>query len=236
MPEDPQLHAIVTYLQTHRATHDRELLRQQLLHDGAPADLVDQAMEQVYGQSTAAPTNPAAPTSTPESNVGSEQSTSPSVSSMNNPAEVERIRSYLEQHRDTYDREALRRKLLNDGLAPQAVDLAFAQVYGLTIPAAEVPPDPQANRRPFLVTLFGVLLLNFVAGCTFSGIIFTLQAFNPSMFLLAALIPLEMAIMAYFWRRNHPVARGFMWALIGSLPVVAMGLLLGFCIGIVSSY
>jgi hypothetical protein len=148
---------------------------------------------------------------------------------------VERIRNYLEQHRDTYDRDALRRKLLNDGQPAQAVDLAIAQVYGLHVTAAQAPVEPAPSRRPFLLTLLGVLLLNFVASCTLTTILFSSGFAAPGAFLLAALIPLELAIMAYFWRRNHPVARGFMWALIGSLPVIAMGLLLGFCVAIISA-
>lgn len=149
--------------------------------------------------------------------------------------EVQQIRSYLEQHRDTYDREALRRKLLSDGHSPQAVDLAFAQAYGLPVNAAQAPSDPPENRAPFLATLFGVLLLNFVASCLLTTIMFTNNVPPENALLMAVLIPLELAIMAYFWRRNRPVARGFMWALIGSLPVVAMGLLLGFCVAIINA-
>ncbi len=237
MTEDPQLHAIVSYLQTHRATHDRELLQQRLLHAGAPPALVEQALAQVFGSpSTAAQPNPALPDFTHESDRTTAQNPSPPVNSTTDPAEVERMRSYLEQHRNIYDREALRRKLLSDGHAPQAIELALAQVYGLTVAAADAPHDPASSRGPFLVSLFGVLLLNFVAGCTLATIFFNSGLPTPSIFLMGALIPLEAAMMAYFWRRNRPVARGFMWALIGSLPIVAMGLLLGFFIAIASSY
>lgn len=238
MPEQPQLAAIVTYLQTHRATHDRELLRQRLLHDGAPEDLVDQAIALVYGpDDTTTSSNTSADPLTPINTASPTPSLPSSINiAAASPDVVGRIQNYLEQHRHTYDREALRHKLLADGHPMQAVDLAMAQVYGLSVTSPEMPSDPPTSRTPFLLSLFGVLLLNFVASCTLTTIMFSTD-FSPSnVFVMAALIPIELAIMAYFWRRNRPAARGFMWALIASLPVVAMGLLLGFCVAIASAY
>ncbi len=49
---------------------------------------------------------------------------------MADPQEVMRIRVYLHQHRYRYGQDALRRKVLEDGHDPRAVELAMAQVYG----------------------------------------------------------------------------------------------------------
>ena len=59
---------------------------------------------------------------------------------------VARIRAYLEQHRQTYDKQALRTKLLNDGHDPAAVELALAQVYGFEVAPGPAPVVQNATR------------------------------------------------------------------------------------------
>jgi hypothetical protein len=131
------------------------------------------------------------------------------------PENVAHIRSYLEQHKATYDREALRAKLLADGHDAIAVDQALAEVYG----AANQPPRP-VSRNTLLLTVLvviGTVLLN-------SGIcIVSLRSTG----VLGGLVPLllgfalEAVAAIVLWRRRPAVARGFVWGIGVSVLIVA---------------
>lgn len=78
---------------------------------------------------------------------------------MTEPEEIAQIRAYLEEHRITYDREALRRQLLADGYSPYTVDLAITQVYS----SADVPPAARLSGSPLLLyslIVIGILFVN----------------------------------------------------------------------------
>jgi hypothetical protein len=80
--------------------------------------------------------------------------------------DIARIRAYLEQHLDTYDREALRQQLLKDGHDPQAVDIAMAQVYSFQSQQTKNDPaltPPESYHLPIAVLLsIGIVALNML--------------------------------------------------------------------------
>lgn len=92
---------------------------------------------------------------------------------MADPQDVARIRDYLKEHGATFSREALHARLVTDGHPSDAIDLAFAQEYGLeasstsslNIPITGNTVTPTTAKsgcgRIALVT-FGILLLNLV--------------------------------------------------------------------------
>ena len=73
--------------------------------------------------------------------------------------QVARIRDYLEQHRQTYDRDALRQQLLADGHPAEAVDLAIAQVYGVQV-TGPVQQPARDTRAKLALVILGTLLVN----------------------------------------------------------------------------
>ena len=77
---------------------------------------------------------------------------------MTAPEELAQIRAYLEQHRATYDREALRRKLLADGSTPAVVDLAITQVYGAADSTSDASGVGKKPRRYYLLVI-GILVV-----------------------------------------------------------------------------
>ncbi len=80
---------------------------------------------------------------------------------MADPAEVARIRAFLEQHRQTYHRSALHAKLLDEGHDPSAIEEALAQVYG-----APTPPAPARSQLEGWSTAeVGIATASAIVGC-----------------------------------------------------------------------
>ena len=77
---------------------------------------------------------------------------------MTEPEEVARIRAYLEQHRATYDREALRRKLVAEGSTPEAVDQAMTEAYG-SADNASGPPVFGGQPRLYYLLIISILVV-----------------------------------------------------------------------------
>lgn len=148
---------------------------------------------------------------------------------------VARIRAYLEQHRATYDREALRQKLLADGHPPQAIELAMAQVYGFQVQntAPTVQRDP---ALPLILTLIGIFLLNYVLIGLVVGLEINRGGDGGILWLLLLLIPIEVGAAIVVRRRNRPVGRGIIWGLVASLvPILGAVLLFGICLALIYS-
>jgi hypothetical protein len=162
---------------------------------------------------------------------------------MSDPDRVARIRAYLEQHRDSYDREALRQQLLADGHDPQAIDLAMAQVFGLQVgpqPNATAERDASFNTTQFALIIIGIVALNFLLLCgAFSATVNLISDGTDFTILLAAstLLPLliEGGAAWALRRRNRTVSRGLMWGAIASGVLLLLGvLLIGACFALLS--
>lgn len=160
---------------------------------------------------------------------------------MADPENVARIRAYLEQHRQTYDKQALRVKLLSDGHAPAAVDLALAQVYGFEVtPGAK--PVAEEVRGGFGPALLGTLLFNYLLLPI--GVVLLLRFGSDAgvSFLTGAVLPLLLTLLvesgaAFGLRRSHAgVARGLRWGILISLiPFAVLALLFGACIALLQN-
>lgn len=152
---------------------------------------------------------------------------------------IAHIRAYLEQHGDTYDRDALRQRLLADGHDPEAVDLAMAQVYGLQVtpqPAPGIDQGSSYNTTLFVVVMIGTVVLNIILFCSAGSI--TARGFLEDQALtlavgLGLLSPLVIEGVASLLmrRRNAAVSRGLMWGAIATAVVLMLAvLLIGVCI------
>ena len=228
MSEQSQREALVALIAAQRGKRDRSAIREALIRDGADAALVDQALAQVFD---------AAPTPAPTAQVydAPAEPRAPERLVVPEPANVERIRAYLEQHRDRYDREALRRQLLTDGQSREAVDLAIAQVFGLQVTAAPNATPVKTGTRTVVLTFLGLTLLNLVAATGLGYIATDADQLALALVPGLLLIGLEIAAMVYYRPRNRPRSRGIMWALIIALPFVAFGLLLGWCVALLQN-
>lgn len=160
---------------------------------------------------------------------------------MADPDNVARIRAYLEQHRQTYDKQALRTKLLNDGHDPAAVELALAQVYGFDVGPSPAPVVQDASRG-FGLTVLGTLLFNYLLLPIMIGGLVRFGSSTGGSLLTAAVLPLLIALLAEIGlavavRRSRPgVARGLRWGIVLSLiPVAALVLLFGACVALLTS-
>lgn len=212
MTDQNQLDALVARIQQQRTTTDRDTIRQQLLTAGAPPQLVDQALTQVYGSP---PIADAVTTSGP-----------PAFESVS----VDRIRAYLEQHKQTYTREALRERLIEDGHNPQAVDLAIAQAYGFQL--SSTPAPPEMDRTRFILVIAGVFLFNYI----FWGIIVALVIVGQSpawLWAIPVMLVLEGVAAAVLRPRNRSLSRSLALGIgVSLLPLVTLGLLFGICLAI----
>ncbi|GAC1655126.1 MAG: hypothetical protein NVS4B8_30280 [Herpetosiphon sp.] len=131
---------------------------------------------------------------------------------MADPEAVARIRFYLDAHKATYDREALRRQLLADGHDPALVDQALTEVYSVDL--ARHSAD-----------LFGWSLGSFVVhGVLLPLVLFPVvqrslidrrhYSYNV-LWLFPVLLLLEGMMLRHFGAhcsRLHTVGRGALWA------------------------
>lgn len=210
MTDQNQLDALIARIQEQRATTDRDTIRQQLLASGALPPLVDQALAQVFGsQPVTAPT-----TSSP-----------PAFQSVS----VDQIRAYLEQHKQTYTQEALRRQLIEDGHNPQTVDLAIAQAYGFQVRSTPAPPEE--NRRRFVLTIVGVFLFNYIVWAILIAV--TLNTSLGGLLAVPVMLILEGIASAGLRRRDPTLSRGLSWGVgLSVLPIATLALLFGICVAI----
>ena len=123
---------------------------------------------------------------------------------MADPSEIERIRAYLEQHRNTYDGDALGNNLLADGHDPEAIEQAMAQVYA----EQQGPPASQAASMTAVTLLAGVGTVLLNGGLCLAG-----YRFIPSSGFVSNVLGALVSILAiaYFTHRQPAVARGVRW-------------------------
>jgi hypothetical protein len=149
---------------------------------------------------------------------------------------VERIRQYLETHRDEYERDALRKRLYEDGYDLADIDAAEAIVYAM-------PGNLITSRLAFVLTLFGALGLNLlIVPGTILFVMFASLEYPFAGLVALLLLPVEL-VMALLLRASHrsgaPVAvsKGLLWGLgISAIPLGAIALLAGACIGCIVLY
>jgi hypothetical protein len=214
MTNQPQLDALIARIEQQRQSVDRETIRQQLIQSGAEAQLVEQALSQVYGPRPYAPL--------------------PNLQTASQADSVARIRAYLEQHKQTYTREALQRKLLEDGHNPQAVDLALAQAYGFQVAAGSAPP--QSQIKTVILTALGLFVLNYVVWAIIAALTID-SSFGLGLSLIAGSVLLEVAAAVALRSRNRGVSRGLAWGIAMSLlPIVALALLFGICLALIGGF
>ncbi len=151
--------------------------------------------------------------------------------------DIARIRAYLREHGATYERDALRTRLIADGHSPETVDLAIAQEYGFAVTGAAPPPDTR-NRGRIILVAIGVFLVNFVVLPLVIGLLaqqVNAAAFGNFLIGSIGLVVLALAVesvAAVITRRRDPVlSRGLTWGvLLTLLPIVGGVLLVGVCI------
>jgi hypothetical protein len=151
---------------------------------------------------------------------------------MYDEALLQQIRDYLNQNRGTYTIEALRERLIRDGVPARAVDQVLAEpqpAYG------GPPPQPPASASRWNAKVFfAVLVLSVVVNLLVGGgaLALAIQVNNGAPFLLvpAALVA-EIAAAVVYARKNTSVTVALVVALALS-PVIAGVLLLGACIAI----
>ncbi len=149
--------------------------------------------------------------------------------------QVARIRAYLEQHRHSYDRDTLRRKLLDEGYDPQAVDQAMAEVYGLKVESRAAQASGDITTQVLLVAA-GIFLLNLLLLPILATVLLRSGAGSWTWLVLLC-IPLEIVAAIAFRKRNRTVTRGILWGLGATLALVAfVALLFGICIAILSTH
>ena len=123
--------------------------------------------------------------------------------------QIARIRAYLQRHRDTYDRDALRRQLLDDGYSAEEIDAAMAEVYG-DERAATVS---SSTMLALPAVIFGILVLN-AGACIISALSDGLIPLNIGFAPLVTTLVLEGVVVALLWTRRPVLARSIMWGLI----------------------
>ena len=152
---------------------------------------------------------------------------------MVDPVEVARIRTYLEQHLQTYHWEALRDKLVAEGHDPEAVELALAQIETVrTATQAE-----QAARAHVASLVPAIVLVNLVLfGCVMPYLSVPVALGHATAervtkvlwWGLAPILAGEILVIAVLFLRRSPLARPLLSAL---LPSLALALLLfGSCV------
>lgn len=150
---------------------------------------------------------------------------------MADPAYVARIRAYLEQHRETYDQTALRAKLLADGHPVTAVDLALAQVFGYEPPA--LPATPPVSGTGLLLPIVATFFATYISIGVLTVLSFSLSI-DWILFLVPAVLPLEIVAALVVRRRNPQLARGIAWGIAAAWgPIIALVLLFGICLVII---
>ncbi len=214
------INQVIEYLQTHRGEYDQATLRARLLADGVAPATVDAALAEVFGAvpqivDAQAPTVGAAP----------EES-------------LAQVVAYIQANRSTYDRVALRARLIQDGVAPAQADLALAQVYGYQ-ELGVAPSLAQSNRANRLVIIV-TLAFNVAASCGFFGLlggIFSnassaISQISPLFIPLAEIVVGVVLIMRGKKAVGKGILYGLLWTVLGFVALVA--LIYGLCTGLLN--
>jgi len=147
--------------------------------------------------------------------------------------ETARIRAYLEKHRATYDRAALRRKLLANGFTASAVDQAMTEVYG---EAGLAPSGPVSGGKPvpYYLLVAGILFVNvLVLPALLKYAYEAWSPYSPPYSVILQLgVPLELVLA---WALRRFAAPAWLWQAIFRavlLYVVLLPVWIGVCIAV----
>ena len=155
---------------------------------------------------------------------------------MTEPDRIARIRAYVERHRNTYHRDALRRWLIAEGYTAEDVDQVMAEVY------ADEAENMAASEKLRSISLSNaVAVLNMVFMCFALYIVVPFFVSEPFAgdyrlllggFILSVLpLVIEGAAAWILRNRNPTVSYGLKWGAILSATWVAFGVLLvGICV------
>lgn len=198
MLDSSTLQPVIEYVQANRAQWGAEQLRDRLLADGVSPLLVQAALAHVYG--------PAAP---PMSSLV------PAIALTDARGENEQIEmmvGYIRQYTGQYDPAALRARLLEASGSPRQVDLAFAKVFGYSMPPMQrttfQPTLPSEPPKPMGVT--GVALITFATNIivlyyhsTMVDLIAMFGSRPSSAPIIGLIIVINLIVMAVLYRRDQ---------------------------------
>jgi len=155
---------------------------------------------------------------------------------------IARIRSYLEQHRDTYTVDALRAKLVSEGLPPDAVDLAIAQVFpnAYGAPGLAAGTAAPARKKWSFLTILGLIAGSaiFNAALVFGGgwlMIVNDVLVVPVLIVGTMILVAEIVGAVLVSRRNASVTLGLVLGIVAT-PILVSLVLLGTCIALILAY
>lgn len=140
---------------------------------------------------------------------------------------VTSLQLFFEQHRETYIRSVLRDHLTGAGYPASAIELAQAKVYGFDLAPLATPPPTQISGGTiaFGLSLAGTLLLNYLIAPIFAVLL--LMRANPELaWLVLLLLPVELGAWLLLRRIRRGTARGILWGLLGTLPILLGALLI----------
>ena len=153
---------------------------------------------------------------------------------------IERLRQYLEQNRSTYTIDALRKKLIAEGVPADAVDLAIAQTFPNAYTTPGNAPPAVTSRGWSVMTI--LLLIGgsaiFNAALIFGGglLMITNEVWAIPVMLGGGLILIgEIAGAIIVSRRNSSVTLGLILGIVATPPLVML-ILAGTCFGLLLYY
>ncbi len=159
---------------------------------------------------------------------------------MHDPELAERIRAYIEQNRATYTIQALRSRLIADGVPAEAVDAVIAEMSG-SAPYGPPLQTPRTAPRGSTWRL-GHFLLIVPLGVVANILVLTgaiaiyAYTYSNALFLLVGVGALvgEVLLAVKYAKSNSSVTAGLLVA-ICMTPVVVGVLLLGACIVLIAT-
>ncbi len=159
---------------------------------------------------------------------------------MHDPELIARLRRYLEEHKSTYTIDALRKKLIAEGVAPDAVDLAISQSFpnAYAGPAGTPPAPPRRGWSVLTILLVIGASAIFNAGLIFGGglLMIVEDAWTfPVLFGGLTILVAEITGAVLFSKRNSAVTLGLILGIVATPPLVIL-VLAGTCFAIVMAY
>ncbi len=153
---------------------------------------------------------------------------------------MERLRQYLEQHRSTYTIEALRKKLIAEGVPADAVDLAISQTFpnAYSLPGAAPPSTPARGWSVMTILLLIGGSAIFNAALIFGGgaLMITNDLWTIPVLLGGGLVLVgEIVGAIVVSRRNSSVTLGLILGIVATPPLVML-ILAGVCFGLILAY
>lgn len=153
---------------------------------------------------------------------------------------LERLRQYLEQNRATYTVEAMRKKLIDEGVPADAVDLAIAQSFPNAYAGPGAAPPARPGRGWSVMTI--LLLIGassiFNAALIFGGglLMITDEVWAIPVMLGGGLILVgEIVGAVVVSRRNTSVTLGLILGIVATPPLVIL-ILAGACFAMILAY